>query len=423
MKKLNILISAYACNPLATKESFPGEAILGWNLVKQISRYHDIWVLTREYNRDAITEEIRNNNISNANFIYVRLPKPFLLLLRNFIGFRLYYLFWQIRAFFLAKRLHQQFKFDLFHQITFNNDWMPSFIGAFLPIPFIWGPVGGGQRIPVSLIGELGTWGFIDEIIIRIIGQSLWRRSIFRNKCVKKASAILVCNQETRRQFSCSDEKIYFFPVNGISSEDLISFDEFSDFAKQSLMKNGFSAIYVGRFDFFKGLRLGIKVFALFLKKYSDSQFIIIGEGPEGNHLKKMVHNLGIESKIHFMPWLFRKKVTATIRNADVFFFPSLREGGGAVVVEAMASGKPVICLDIGGPALHIQGGCGIKIVPKNLDYVINEMVNALERLYLDKELRIKMGMVGRRRAEQFYLWERLGERLQEIYHNALNIK
>ncbi|MDD5238237.1 MAG: glycosyltransferase family 1 protein, partial [Candidatus Omnitrophica bacterium] len=148
MRRLKVLISAYACNPLATEASYPGEAILGWNLVKQISKRHDIWVFTRIYNRDAIEEEINKGNISNANFIYIDFPRPFSLLLKNFIGFRLYYLFWQMKTYFVAKQLQARLKFDLFHQITFNNDWMPSFIGAFLNLPFIWGPVGGGQKTP-----------------------------------------------------------------------------------------------------------------------------------------------------------------------------------------------------------------------------------------------------------------------------------
>ena len=109
------------------------------------------------------------------------------------------------------------------------------------------------------------------------------------------------------------------------------------------------------------------------------------------------------------------------MRESDVFLFPSFRDGGGAVVVEAMASGIPVVCLDTGGPGFHIQKEWGIKIAPKDPELVTNEMAHALEKLYLDKDLRMKMGRAARKRAEEFYLWDRLGERMQEIYQNALS--
>lgn len=417
MRRLKVLVSAYACNPLSTEASYPGEAILGWNLVKQLSRFHDLWVITRAYNRDALEEEARNGNIHNVTFFYLTLPGICSLLLKNYVGFRLYYLFWQISAFFLARRLRREFKFDAFHQITFNNDWMPSFIGALLPIPFIWGPVGGGQRTPRSLLGELGFKGFIDEFT-RETGQSFWRLNPFRNRCVKNASAILVCNQDTRKKLSCPDNKVYFFPVNGILSSDLITQEELASFETAS--RNDFRVLYAGRLDPIKGLGLAIRAFAIFTKKYPESRFEIIGEGAEELRLRKLALNLGVEAKIFFLPWLSRGELIAKIRSSDVFVFPSFRDGGGAVVVEAMAGAKPVICLDTGGPAFHVQQEWGIKIAPLSPLYVITEIEKSLERLYLDRDLRIALGRAGRRRAEEFYLWDKLGDRLQEIYEEVL---
>jgi glycosyltransferase involved in cell wall biosynthesis len=85
-----------------------------------------------------------------------------------------------------------------------------------------------------------------------------------------------------------------------------------------------------------------------------------------------------------------------------------------------MASGLPVICLDTGGPGFHIQDEWGIKIKPKSPEYVVSEMAKALEGLYLDRDLRERLGRAARKRAEEFYLWDRLGERLMKIYEEAL---
>ncbi len=90
------------------------------------------------------------------------------------------------------------------------------------------------------------------------------------------------------------------------------------------------------------------------------------------------------------------------------------------MVIEAMACGKPVIGVNVGGPGFHIQNEWGIKIEPDNPEYTIQEMAKALEKLYLDSELREKMGAAGRRRTEEFYLWERLGDYMQTIYQEVL---
>lgn len=413
MKKAKILVSAYACNPLATEESYPGEAILGWNLVKQLSRFHELAVITREYNKEALEDALKRKEIENVYFYYVDLPYYIKTIRKNYFGFRIYYWLWQIKAYFFARKLHKYFKFDVAHQITFSNDWMPSYIGALLPIPFIWGPMGGGQKVPSGFEKVLHFKCRINEKL-RVLFQEFWRRDMFRRKCAKKASAILVCNQETKEKFSRSNG-IYFFPVNGISSDDLTN-----PVIKENTGIN-FRVLYAGRLDPIKGLPLSIKAFKIFSDKYSDTRFEIVGEGSERSRLKKSVTELKIQGKVFFISWLPHKELLARMREADVFLFPSFRDGGGAVVVEAMASGLPVVCLNTGGPGFHIQEGWGIKIEPKNPEYVIEEMAKALERLYLDKDLRERLGNTARKRAEEFYLWDRLGDRMQEIYEEVLS--
>ena len=86
-----------------------------------------------------------------------------------------------------------------------------------------------------------------------------------------------------------------------------------------------------------------------------------------------------------------------------------------------MSVAEPVICLDIGGPGLHITEDCGIKVTPTSSPETVQNLAQALERLYLDEGLRVKLGEAGRERARQFYHWDRLGERLMEIYQPILH--
>ena len=78
--------------------------------------------------------------------------------------------------------------------------------------------------------------------------------------------------------------------------------------------------------------------------------------------------------------------------------------------------GKPVVCLDIGGPAMHISEDSGIKVPATTPQRTVNDLAAALERLYQDRGLRERMGEAAREKALQVYHWDRAGERLQEIY-------
>lgn len=410
MKKLKVLISAYACNPRGTIH--PGEDITGWNLVQQISRFHNTWVITHSYNKEEIRKFAARSSL-NIKFRFVSLP-CFRLLYKLEFGQRIYYYFWQILAFLVAWQLHHRIKFDLIHHITFNNDWVPSFMGALLPIPFIWGPMGGGQRTPKGFKGGYSLYGHIFDIV-RIITQWLGRHDYFRRRCLKRAKAILVCNQETKDKIPKKyANKVHFFPVNGVSLEDfMISEKKESD--------RSFRILTAGRLVHWKAFDLAIRIFDLFQKKIGESELIIVGDGPEKSRLRRLVQHLGLQHKVHFISWLPRREVLSMMSSCDVFLYTSLREGGGAVIVEAMANGVPVVCLDIAGPGFHIQQGWGIKVAPKSPEYVITEMARALEQIYKDKALRIKLGKAARKRAKEFYLWDRLGEKMQEIYEKALS--
>ena len=93
------------------------------------------------------------------------------------------------------------------------------------------------------------------------------------------------------------------------------------------------------------------------------------------------------------------------------------------MVIEAMAAGKPVICLDNGGPGMHINEECGIKITPESPRQAVREIAIALEDLYQNAERRAELGRSARKRVEELYLWDKLGDRLKDIYDQAFDPK
>jgi len=403
--KLRILICAFAClRDPDVRFGFGrgGESEIGWNFVLQISKFADTFVLTDIGNKKVIEEKIAELKLSSIKFCYIGLPKN-LFFTKKII--QIYAYLWQIKAYFIVKKLNKENNFDIFHHITYANDWMASFIGALLPVPYIRGPGGGAHRVPKSFVKK---WPMKERMAdkIRSIGQWFFRHDPFFILSQNKAKKILVCNKEAfsglKRKWQ---KKAIFFPVNGVSAGDM---------QLARVLKNEnrrFLVITAGKLLKIKGFDLAIMAFEIFNKKFPESEFIIVGDGPELKKLERM----SVKST-RFIKWMPRKDLLLEIEKSDVFLFPSLRDGGGAVVVEAMAMAKPVVCFDIAGPGFHVDENCGIKIKPSNPRQAVEDLAQALEKMYLDKNLRERLGLGARKKAEENYNWDKLGERLKKIY-------
>lgn len=416
-RELKVLVCAYACLGESGVEVKGGEAVLGWNVVKQLARFHHLFVLTHSQNRVAIEAVLKKESPKTLKFYYLDLPRWLRFLQKFQGGIQLYAYLWQLKAYFVARKLHQKFHFDLFHHVTYANDWMASFIGALLPIPYIRGPGGGAHSVPKNFLSEFTLSDRFNQYF-RAIGQWLFRHDPSFIIGQQRAKAILVCNRESFEAIPKKwQHKTHLFPVNGISKEDLDLLSK-----NEKIDNNKFKVLSAGKLFQIKGFSLAIKAFKIFSDRISDAELIIIGDGPEFFRLKSLAQELNLEKKIYFRGWMPREELLKNMLSCDTFLFSSLRDGGGAVVVEAMAVGLPVICLDIGGPGFHIEKEWGIKIVPQSPEQAIKEMAEALERLYLDKRLRVRLGQAARERAEKEYHWDRLGEKLFKIYQEVLKI-
>ena len=138
-------MGAYACDPHQGSE--PG---VGWHwAIEAVNAGHRVCVVTRANNRPAIETALRADPQPDLEVEYLDLPSPFRFLKRRLghAGLLAYYYLWQLRLAVRARRLHRRLGFDLAHHVTFVNDQLPSGL-AFLPIPFVWGPVGGGESAP-----------------------------------------------------------------------------------------------------------------------------------------------------------------------------------------------------------------------------------------------------------------------------------
>jgi glycosyltransferase involved in cell wall biosynthesis len=142
----------------------------------------------------------------------------------------------------------------------------------------------------------------------------------------------------------------------------------------------------------------------------------MVGEGPEEKRLKSLSIQLSIAQKIEWLPWIEQVELYQIYSQHDVFFFPSLHDSGGQVVLEAMAHGLPVVCLNLGGPGMIVNGICGCKIPVEGLnEEKIKELLaNAILKLATDRSVRAKLSSGALNRVKDF-TW---ASTVKDIYGN-----
>jgi glycosyltransferase involved in cell wall biosynthesis len=386
---------------------------MAWNLIRRLSQTHRLWVLTAAQNREAVRAALERDPASRAHFVYIGLPAWLGPLLRRQGGLQLYAYLWQWRAYFAGRKLHRRIAFDAFHHLTYENDWMASIIGALLPVPYLRGPGGGAHRVPKNFRRQFPARSRAWEYV-RIGLQWLFRHDPFFLTSQERASVLLMANREALEALPARwRKKAQLLSVNGISSSELAAPEPQPRNAK-------FAVLSAGRLIPLKGFDLALRAFAVFAPKHPEAQFVIVGEGPELGRLQTLVHELGIESQARIESWMPRGRLLANMRFCDVFLFASLRDGGGLVVVEAMAAGKPVVCFDLGGPGLHVNPECGFKVPARDPEQFVQDMAAALDRLANDRELCARMGRAAFERARQLYDWDRVAERIMEAYEATM---
>lgn len=366
---MKILLSAYACEP--NKGSEPG---VGWHWALELANLgHEVWVLTRANNQTNIEAAWQTTaKPANLHFVYYDLPAWAKRWKKGNRGVHLYYVLWQWGAYRLAKRIYADQHFDKVHHITFGVVRHPSFMG-FLGIPFIFGPVGGGESCPWRLRLGYGVRGFILDLF-RDVLNVLIKLDPLMWICFHQATTIYTKTPESRSIIpKC------FWSKTKISLE--IGIDKVYSTNKLK-MHNTLKVLYVGRFVYWKGMHLGIQAISKAIKNNQNIKLTMVGKGPDEYRWKKLANQLGLENHINWISWIPKDELSKLYLEHDVLLFPSLHDSSGNVVLEAMAHGLPVICLDLGGPAMMIDNSCGKKIVVK--DVSTESIVNSLENTLLE---------------------------------------
>lgn len=133
-----------------------------------------------------------------------------------------------------------------------------------------------------------------------------------------------------------------------------------------------------------------------------------------------MAEELGISDRLRFLGELSREQALSTLGECDALVHPSLHDFSPTVCLEAMAAGKPVLCLDLGGPAVQITAETGFKIKAHEPEQAVRDMAAAMKTLANDSQLRERMGEAGQNRVSEFYGWKTKRQFFVQLYEQVM---
>jgi glycosyltransferase involved in cell wall biosynthesis len=404
-----VLVSAYACEP-----GHGSEPAVGWNWACQIARFHEVWVLTRGSNRRGIESALRDAQVPVRRWIYFDLPGWSRFWKRGQRGVHLYYFLWQLGAFLLARRICRRARIDLVHHVTFANYWLGSLL-PLLPVPFVWGPVGGGESCPRALRRSFGWSGRFYELL-RLGARWLGERNPAVRVAAARAKMALATTPETGRRLERLDcRRVQVMSQVGMSAAEI------SALASLRLRPDGiFRVLSMGRFLHWKGFHLGLLAFAAMHRQYPGSEYHLVGDGPERRRLESLADRLGVADGVRFWGLLPRDQALRHLGSCNVLLHPSLHDSGGWVCLEALAAGLPVICLKAGGPATQVTPDCGFLVRPGTPQQVTADVEKILLGLARDPGLQVRLGKQGRRRVAEHFDWELKGWRMKSLYEELV---
>lgn len=232
---------------------------------------------------------------------------------------------------------------------------------------------------------------------------------------LKNANTVIALTDDMKKEMQkiCSRD-VSVIP-NGI---DLSSFEDLSRKEARSKLQikdDEKVILFVGTLRPVKGIRYLIEAMRLIKDKNESTKLFLVGDGEEREYLKNLVKGLILEECVRFIGKLPNEKVPECMVASDVFVLPSLSEGFPVVILEAMASGLPIISTKVTGLLEIVKDGKnGILVESKSPDEIAEKVLLILG----DDELREKISENNREEAKR-YSWDSAVDKLEEIYQKS----
>lgn len=408
MRERRVLLSAYACEP-----GLGSEAGIGWNWAVQAARANRVVVLTRENNVERCVAEARALGLEERlAFVGFDLPRWARKWKRGGRGAVPYFYLWQLALARRARELDRVHDFDVVHHVTFASSWIPSGLAA-LGKPFVWGPIGRHPRVPARFLAHGGWRARAAELAKEACKRACVVADPFLARTQREADVVLAIRPEDAEELpEPARSRALPFLACGTEAEPVA--------AQRFERRAGFEVVFAGRLVDLKGPRLALEAFAHLAERAPEARLAFLGEGPLTPALAARAKELGLAERVELAGRLPRAEVLARLARSDVFLFPSF-EGAGMVVVEAMAAGNPVVCLDCGGPASMTdpRGPAPrglVAPVGATFDTTAAGLGDALLRLHADEALRSRLARSACAWALEHATWDAKGARLDAFY-------
>lgn len=394
---MKIFVIAFACEPGRTSE--PG---VGWNIVGELAKRHELIVLTRKNNRAVIEtylaghpEDARNH----VRFAYLELPEWFHKLKKRIpCGIQLYQELWHWKA---ARTYRTEFKkFDIVHHLTFGSIFFTPWAAKYAD-KFFWGPIGGASgAMESAFLRNEDLKSRIAETVYRFVAWYSYHPFPWVKECRKRCTAVLFRTSELAEK-----AKRLFNGVVGVQGEGAYSGEvKPRGYIKE---KHQLKVMCVGRLIPLKGVKYAIEA----ARSY---ELHIYGDGPLRKKLER--HSSALGSKVVFHGNVPNAEVLKALASSDVLIHPSFREGVSWTILEAMARGVPVVCQDRAGMKDVVVGECGIRVAAKSPTDLVNGFAVALRTYYEHPELVAKHGRNAQERVKSVFVWKRIVDSIDETY-------
>jgi glycosyltransferase involved in cell wall biosynthesis len=409
---MRILLSAYSCRPCKTSE--PGNA---WRMINHVlSQGHEVWAVIEqsEYEKDTL-KHLAEHPMPGFHPVFFQLPTLVVKWVRGSgMSHSVYYHFWQHKLLRVAARLHRQVGFDLAHHVTFGRYWSPCGVRN-LSVPFVWGPVGAAESVPPSFLSELPLQERTFELIRDKVRALSTKGRALRDTARAATIGIGVTQESCEALAKLGVRRVEQLPQAALPDEDL---DFFARFPPPP--DGPFRAICMGRLLHWKGFHLAIRAFGAFARNNPEAELWIINEGPFQRELEKTAAQAGVASRVRFFGHLPNySEVLAKLAQAHVLMHPALHEGFGNVCQEALAAGRPVVCLDIGGPASQVTPDTGFAAPATSPAEAVQAMASFLAKIAGNRALLADMSAKARLRVREKFSMRTMGLAINSFYQQA----
>ena len=173
--------------------------------------------------------------------------------------------------------------------------------------------------------------------------------------------------------------------------------------------------LFIGRLEYQKGPDILINAIPKVLENRGDTKFLLAGKGTMKNYLKRRVRKLGISDAVRFLGWIPYRRYIDLLNTCDIVCIPSRNEPFGIVLLEAWATGRPVVATDVGGLRENIKNLVnGIKVYPNP-----KSVARGINYLFNHPKIMTRVGVKGKEKVMRFN-WASSIKKLLRTYHRVL---